>query len=166
MLGTPSTAHALSWCPTRQPLSRLRASSRGLRPWCTTTTTPSPPILPRDPSNSLKSVPSRTHTPPLDATHLLVSALSPPDPPHTPPHPSMYVPADRQVQIVDLGGLNLLLPLTKCDNTEVQRLSAHALANLSVNGALRRTRATGARAGVGGGRGTGTRRTHSSPPVD
>jgi hypothetical protein len=67
----------------------------------------------------------------------------------------MYVPADRQVQIVDLGGLNLLLPLTKCDNTEVQRLSAHALANLSVNGALRRTRATGARAGVTGGGGYG-----------
>lgn len=42
--------------------------------------------------------------------------------------------ADRQVQIVELDGLQLLLPLTKSKDTEVQRLAAHALANLSVNG--------------------------------
>jgi hypothetical protein len=41
--------------------------------------------------------------------------------------------ADRQVQIVELDGLQLLLPLTKSKDTEVQRLAAHALANLSVN---------------------------------
>lgn len=41
--------------------------------------------------------------------------------------------AERQVQIVELGGLKLLLPLTKSKDTEVQRLAAHALANLSVN---------------------------------
>lgn len=40
----------------------------------------------------------------------------------------------RQVQIVELGGLKLLIPLTKSTDQEVQRLSAHALANLSVNG--------------------------------
>jgi hypothetical protein len=38
------------------------------------------------------------------------------------------------VQIVELGGLKLLLPLTKSADPEVQRLAAHALANLSVNG--------------------------------
>lgn len=37
------------------------------------------------------------------------------------------------MQIVDLDGLQLLLPLTKSKDTEVQRLAAHALANLSVN---------------------------------
>lgn len=41
--------------------------------------------------------------------------------------------AERQEQIVQLGGLQLLLPLTKSKNIEVQRLAAHALANLSVN---------------------------------
>lgn len=41
--------------------------------------------------------------------------------------------AQRQVQIVELGGLKLLLPLTKSSDIEVQRLAAHALANLSVN---------------------------------
>lgn len=41
--------------------------------------------------------------------------------------------ADRQVQIVELEGLKLLLPLTQSKDTEVQRLAAHALANLSVN---------------------------------
>ena len=40
----------------------------------------------------------------------------------------------RQVQIVELGGLQLLVPLTKSPDVEVQRLAAHALANLSVNG--------------------------------
>jgi len=39
----------------------------------------------------------------------------------------------RQVQIVEFGGLKLLLPLTESGDKEVQRLSAHALANLSVN---------------------------------
>lgn len=39
----------------------------------------------------------------------------------------------RQVQIVELGGLQLLVPLTKSTDTDVQRLAAHALANLSVN---------------------------------
>jgi hypothetical protein len=33
-----------------------------------------------------------------------------------------------------LIGLRLLVPLTKSTDEEVQRLSAHALANLSVNG--------------------------------
>lgn len=41
--------------------------------------------------------------------------------------------ADRQVQIVELNGLQLLLPLTTSSDIEVQRLAAHALANLSVN---------------------------------
>lgn len=45
----------------------------------------------------------------------------------------MFGAADRQVQIVELDGLQLLLPLTKSKDTEVQRLAAHALANLSVN---------------------------------
>ena len=40
----------------------------------------------------------------------------------------------RQVQIVEYGGLKLLVPLTKSKDIEVQRLSAHCLANLSVNG--------------------------------
>ncbi len=40
----------------------------------------------------------------------------------------------RQVQIVQYGGLKLLVPLTQSRDPEVQRLSAHALANLSVNG--------------------------------
>jgi hypothetical protein len=40
----------------------------------------------------------------------------------------------RQVQIVQYGGLRLLVPLTKSVDQEVQRLAAHALANLSVNG--------------------------------
>jgi HEAT repeat protein len=39
----------------------------------------------------------------------------------------------RQVQIVQYGGLKLLVPLTKSTDMEVQRLAAHALANLSVN---------------------------------
>lgn len=39
----------------------------------------------------------------------------------------------RQVQIVQYGGLQLLVPLTKSTDEEVQRLAAHALANLSVN---------------------------------
>ena len=43
------------------------------------------------------------------------------------------VKADRQQQIVELGGLKLLLPLTKSEDNEVQRLAAHALANLSVS---------------------------------
>jgi hypothetical protein len=42
----------------------------------------------------------------------------------------------RQVQIVQYGGLKLLVPLTKSADQEVQRLAAHALANLSVNGML------------------------------
>jgi hypothetical protein len=44
-----------------------------------------------------------------------------------------HATADRQVQIVELDGLQLLLPLTQSKDTEVQRLAAHALANLSVN---------------------------------
>ncbi len=39
----------------------------------------------------------------------------------------------RQRQIVDYGGLKLLVPLINSRNPEVQRLSAHALANFSVN---------------------------------
>lgn len=39
---------------------------------------------------------------------------------------------ERRAQIVELGGLELLLPLTKSPDIEVQRLAAHALANLSV----------------------------------
>ena len=39
----------------------------------------------------------------------------------------------RRREIVELGGLNLLLPLTKSKDNEVQRLSAHALANISVD---------------------------------
>ena len=42
------------------------------------------------------------------------------------------VKPERQVQIVDLGGLELL-PLVASTDHEVQRLAAHALANLSVN---------------------------------
>ena len=37
-------------------------------------------------------------------------------------------------QIVENGGLRLLVPLTKSTDPEVQRLAAHALANLSVDG--------------------------------
>ena len=37
------------------------------------------------------------------------------------------------MQIVELGGLELLLPLVASTDHEVQRLAAHALANLSVN---------------------------------
>jgi hypothetical protein len=40
------------------------------------------------------------------------------------------------VQIVSAGGLTLLLPLTESSDIEVQRLAAHCLANLSVNGGL------------------------------
>jgi len=43
------------------------------------------------------------------------------------------VKAERQVQIVELGGLKLLIPLTRSTDSEVKRLAAHALANLSVN---------------------------------
>jgi hypothetical protein len=46
------------------------------------------------------------------------------------------VKSNRQVQIVEYGGLRLLVPLTKSVDPEVQRLAAHALANLSVNGRL------------------------------
>ena len=53
----------------------------------------------------------------------------------------------RQVEIVDMGGLDLLLPLTESTDIEVQRLAAHALANLSVNGAA----SARARAMQGGG---------------
>ncbi len=34
---------------------------------------------------------------------------------------------------VQLGGLQLLLPLTKSNDPEIVRLAAHALANLAVN---------------------------------
>ena len=44
------------------------------------------------------------------------------------------VKPNRQVQIVEYGGLKLLIPLTRSVDQEVQRLTAHALANLSVNG--------------------------------
>ena len=43
------------------------------------------------------------------------------------------VKSARQVQIVEYGGLKLLVPLTRSTDREVQRLAAHALANLSVN---------------------------------
>lgn len=46
------------------------------------------------------------------------------------------IAASRQAQIVELGGLKLLLPLTQSRDVEVQRLAVHALANLSVNGEL------------------------------
>lgn len=46
----------------------------------------------------------------------------------------MQIAASRQAQIVELGGLKLLLPLTQSKDVEVQRLAVHALANLSVNG--------------------------------
>lgn len=42
------------------------------------------------------------------------------------------VKPNRQKQIVEYGGLRLLVPLTKSTDPEVQRLAAHALANLSV----------------------------------
>ena len=47
---------------------------------------------------------------------------SPPD--HTAPSSATHA---------QVGGLKLLLPLTESEDTEVQRLAAHALANLSVN---------------------------------
>ncbi len=47
---------------------------------------------------------------------------------------AIFPSAERQVQIVELGGLQLLLPLTHSADGEVQRLAAHALANLSVHG--------------------------------
>jgi len=43
------------------------------------------------------------------------------------------VKPERQRQIVEVGGLKLLLPLTQSVDMEVRRLAAHALANLSVN---------------------------------
>lgn len=46
------------------------------------------------------------------------------------------VRSERQVQIVEYGGLKLLIPLTRSADPEVQRLAAHALANLSVNGKI------------------------------
>ncbi len=45
---------------------------------------------------------------------------------------------ERQAQIVECGGLRLLVALTKSDNAEVQRLAAHALANLSALAANQR----------------------------
>ena len=45
------------------------------------------------------------------------------------------------MQIVQYGGLRLLVPLTKSIDPEVQRLAAHALANLSVDGTYVRTSA-------------------------
>lgn len=39
----------------------------------------------------------------------------------------------RQRQIVEYGGLRLLVPLTRSEDVEVQRLAAHCLANISVN---------------------------------
>ena len=41
------------------------------------------------------------------------------------------VSAERQAQIVECGGIKLLVQLTRSTDVEVQRLSAHALANLS-----------------------------------
>lgn len=41
------------------------------------------------------------------------------------------VSPERQAQIVECGGIKLLVQLTRSTDTEVQRLSAHALANLS-----------------------------------
>jgi len=38
---------------------------------------------------------------------------------------------DRQAQIVECGGIKLLVPLMKSSNSEVQRLATHTLANLS-----------------------------------
>ena len=46
---------------------------------------------------------------------------------------NLAVKSERQRQIVNLGGLRLLLPLSKSTNKEVQRLATHALANLSVD---------------------------------
>eukprot|EP00904_Undaria_pinnatifida_P002566 jgi/Undpi1/1230/HiC_scaffold_108.g14144.m1 len=43
------------------------------------------------------------------------------------------VKPSRQAQIVELGGLKLLLPLANSRDIEVQRLAVHALANLSVD---------------------------------
>eukprot|EP00940_MAST-03C_sp_MAST-3C-sp2_P003341 g3341.t1 len=39
----------------------------------------------------------------------------------------------RQKDIVEMGGLKLLLPLTRSPDIEVKRLAAHALANISVH---------------------------------
>lgn len=50
------------------------------------------------------------------------------------------VKPQRQAQIVEYGGLQLLVPLTNSKDIEVQRLAAHALANLSVNGDLHHVR--------------------------
>ena len=41
--------------------------------------------------------------------------------------------AERQLQIVEFGGLDLLVPLTRSEDPRVQRLAVHALANLSVH---------------------------------
>ena len=49
------------------------------------------------------------------------------------PIPFRNTTAQRQTQIVDYGGLRLLLPLSQSSDSEVKRLAAHALANLSVN---------------------------------
>ena len=43
------------------------------------------------------------------------------------------VKPERQMEIVELGGLKLLLPLTQSVDVDIQRLAAHALANLSVH---------------------------------
>ena len=43
------------------------------------------------------------------------------------------VKPERQLEIVELGGLRLLLPLTQSPDADIQRLAAHALANLSVH---------------------------------
>jgi hypothetical protein len=42
------------------------------------------------------------------------------------------IKTELQRKIVELGGLQLLLPLTSSADQEIQRLAAHALANLSV----------------------------------
>ena len=47
--------------------------------------------------------------------------------------PCKNIAASRQAQIVELGGLKLLLPLANSRDIEVQRLAVHALANLSVD---------------------------------
>lgn len=44
------------------------------------------------------------------------------------------VTESKRGEIVTLGGLKLLMPLTASKDTEVKRLAAHALANLSVDG--------------------------------
>lgn len=45
----------------------------------------------------------------------------------------LFLVEARQKQIVELGGLQLLIPLTRSIDEEVQRLAAHSLANLSVD---------------------------------